>query len=418
MRRKHFVAFVLMGAMLCANHATGQKPPSQEPHIGFEYDWKWNFGVLIVRDPLGKPVKKQLTFDTMGQTNGNLIRIDGKDFEFGTDVGKFIEQGSEAQNPSITVWVTNKIKVTQILEVTPGKTGKLDTLLVRYQLENTDTKPHSVGMRVMIDSAIGSPDNDGVPFRYTGAKDLITTFKDFPAGTLPEWAEALEKPDQKDPGTITIMTLKVGRSLEEPQRASITMWPGAVPRDWDIPMESFGPGGAKRDSCLVLYWNPAEIKPGQKRTPGYAYGTQDKPSDQLQTVKGAGDFKDPVDAKKPPAAKSLQFPGGSDAVADALGGSDKQAKQKNSQKAGNPDAKDDSLEKLAKQAARTPVDTSLAPVCCQGDLSVQHAQCALKAALGMIPREPRIDVDNDGKITEKDAHLILQQSIARVRDPQ
>lgn len=415
MSQRNRIAGLALSAILFATHASGQKL-DREPHVAFDYDWKWDFGVLIIRDPLGRPVKKQLTFDTMGQTNGIMVRVDGKDIEFGSVGEQFGEQGSTSQNPSATVWTTGKIKITQILEIIPGKTDKLDTLLVRYHLENNDTRAHKVGMRIMVDSAIGTPDNDGVPFRYAGGKDLVTTFKDFPEGSVPEWAEALEKPDQKDPGTITIMQLKVGKGLDAPNRASITMWPGAVPRDWEIPLESFGPDGAKRDSCIVMYWNPKEIKPGEKRSLGYAYGTQDQPTDLLKATSGSGDLKAPIEAKKPPEPKAMQIPGGSDAVANATGGSAKAVAQKKDDKAGRPDAKDDSLEKLVKQAARTPVDTSLPSVCCQGELSAQHAQCALKVSLGLIATEPRIDVDGDGKVTEKDVRLILQQAIARVRD--
>lgn len=404
----------LLLLLLVASQATGQKDTDQDPSIAFEYDWKLNFGVVISRDPLGRPVKKQLTFDTMGQTNGTLVRVDGKDTEFGTTGGEFLEQGKESENPSIALWKVTKIKVTQRLEITTGKTGKLDTLLVRYDLENTDSRPHQVGLRVMIDSAIGSPDNDGVPFRYAGGKELVTTFKDFPEGTLPEWAEALEKPDQKEPGTITVMTLKVGRGLEAPNRASITMWPGAAPAAWEIPLESFGPGGAKRDSSLVLYWNPVELKAGQKRSLGYGYGTQDKPSDLLVATHAAGDVQAETASKKLPPPKELKLPGGSEMTANATSGAGRAIAKNSSEKTGTPDANSESLEKLAKKAAEKLSEKSNG-VCCRGDLSAQYAQCALKVSLGLIPREDLSDADGDGQVTVRDAQLLLKKAVTAAR---
>jgi Ca-activated chloride channel family protein len=156
----------------------------------------------------------------------------------------------------------------------------------------------------MIDSAIGDPENDGVPFRYAGGSALITTCKDFPEGAVPEWVEALEKPNGKDPGTITVMTLKVGEGLEAPSRASVTRWSRAALAEWEIPVESFSEEGARKDSSLVLYWMPKELKPGQKRLLGYAYGTQDVPSDLLPKTKTAK--FDPL--TKPLQTKSNKIP--------------------------------------------------------------------------------------------------------------
>ncbi|HYV37176.1 MAG TPA: cohesin domain-containing protein [Gemmataceae bacterium] len=329
-----------------------QQPGKQDPYIAFEYGPRNNFGLLVLKDPDGKKVKKQLTFDTMGQTNGTLVRIDAKDVEFGGEGGKFVIQGTEKDVPSRSVWKVGNVEISQILEIIQGKSGKLDTLLVRYVFENKDTKAHKVGLRVMIDSAIGAPENDGVPFQYAGGSELVTTFKDFPEGSVPEWVEALENPNLKDPGTIAVLTLKVGKQLEPPARASITLWPGAAPSAWDIPLESFSPEGSRKDSCLVLYWNAEELQPGKRRELGYGFGTRAK----VEEVKASKPEMPPV--IEPPAT------------------------------------------------------------CCKGDISVQHAQCALKRTLGIIPDEPPLDVDLDGKVTEKDVLALVRQAMALVKAPE
>jgi hypothetical protein len=352
MNRNAPLAALALSAAACLAGLPAQAPaPEKDPYLAFEYDYKHNFGVSVLKNPAGKPVKKQLTFDTHGQTNSTVVRLDGQDLEFGTGGGKFLEEGRSHQNPSKAVWAVGKVEVAQVLKVEPGKTGKLDTILVRYVLENKDAKPHKVGLRVMIDTAIGAPDNDGVPFRYAGGKELVTTFKDFRGGAVPDWVEALENPDEKDPGTILVLTLKAGGGLEAPGRASITLWLRAHKGVWDLPLQAFStPGKGRGDSCLVLYWEEAELGPGQKRELGYRYGTQEKPT-----------------AADPPRKSVL------------------------------------------------PPFTPPPPSCCKGPVSVQHAQCALKAALGIVRAEPLMDTDRDGRVTERDAAELLRECVSQVR---
>ena len=64
----------------------------------------------------------------------------------------------------------------------------------------------------MIDTMIG--DNDGVPFTVPGLPGLVTTFADFrQPKEIPDFIQALEVPNLRNPGTIAHMTLvKVGLS--------------------------------------------------------------------------------------------------------------------------------------------------------------------------------------------------------------
>src|SRR5438445_578554 len=66
---------------------------------------------------------------------------------------------------------------------------------------------------------------------------------------IPDFIQALEKPDLKEPGTVAHLTLKVGGLVEPPGRVSLTHW-RALDK-WEIPVENIG-----GDSAVVLYWEP------------------------------------------------------------------------------------------------------------------------------------------------------------------
>ena len=70
----------------------------------------------------------------------------------------------------MSVFAQGPIRITQTIEVVPskppvhkpGQKRKLDTVLVRYTIENKDTQPRKVGVRIFLDVYI--VDNDGALF--------------------------------------------------------------------------------------------------------------------------------------------------------------------------------------------------------------------------------------------------------------
>src|SRR5262249_5396833 len=107
------------------------------------------------------------------------VRIDGREMVFGQPPGRWDPQraplgkgpfGRERHGIRST-YVVENVRITQALEIVPGKpSGKaapgqkrlLDTLLVRYTVENRDARPHKVGIRITIDMYV--IDNDGALF--------------------------------------------------------------------------------------------------------------------------------------------------------------------------------------------------------------------------------------------------------------
>ncbi len=176
--------------------------------------------------------------------------------------------------------------VTQTVQIIPGEayetaagTGvykrPLNTCLIKYKVENRDAKTHKIGLRVMIDTLIGQ--NDGVPFTIPGVPGLVSSSKDFRGhAEIPDFIQALERADLDHPGTVVQMNLKLSDKLA-PDRVSLTRWPVAPDSKglfnralldvFDVRLENIGD-----DSCLVLYWNPVDMKAGEHRDMAFSYG--------------------------------------------------------------------------------------------------------------------------------------------------
>ncbi len=262
---------------------------------------------------------KKLTFDEHGRTNNTVLRVDGRQFLFGEPnppglgfeerdpPGEWLEMkaklqgeiGGRPRDGLASAWwlPAKKIKITQEVEIVPGaQSRRLDTCLVRYLLENQDTHSHRVGIRFMLDTYIGS--NDGVPFTIPGASDLCDTKREFPTSDrVPDFIQALEKEDLRDPGTVAYLQFRIGQNIESPSRVLLGGWPNQDLRSrqaarahaqltgWEVPFISINERirvvdeetgkvriGSTNDSAVTMYWNEQMLEPGKSRVVGFTYG--------------------------------------------------------------------------------------------------------------------------------------------------
>jgi hypothetical protein len=298
------------------------------------------FGLVMLgeKDPLHPDRLKKLTFDEWGRSNNTVLRVDGREYLFGEpnspgfsfDVrdppGEWVEMKSKLQgetagrprNGLASSWLLpgRKIQATQEVEIVPGvQSRRLDTCLVRYTLDNRDTRPHGVGIRFMLDTFIGA--NDGVPFTIPGASGLCDTKAAFNGPEqVPDFIEALEKDDLRDPGTVAYLQFRLGGNVESPSRVLLGGWPNADLRKtgvraaraqltgWNVPFISIKERltvedketGAKQivpanDSAVTMYWSEQPLAPGQTRVVGFTYGlgnvdTRESSGHLLLTVGG------------------------------------------------------------------------------------------------------------------------------------
>jgi hypothetical protein len=274
------------------------------------------FGVVTLAQ--GKEVGsgvtvRRLTFDPWGRTNNTCLRFDKADDRlFGGPQGRWEQTAIKDWKDALgkdhagvkSVWICDdkKIEVIQMVELVRGEQSNLlDTCRVSYRLTNLDSNERSVGIRFLLDTFIGG--NDGVPFTIPGDSDLCTTMKDLPSQAkdhkLPDFLQALEKPDLERPGTIAHLRLKVDR-LEAPERVTLGAWPSDRLRIqarnangpatlWDVPLLPMGTLNLN-DSAIVMYWKQEVLKPGQTREVGFEYGLWNlasKSSQLATTLDGA-----------------------------------------------------------------------------------------------------------------------------------
>jgi hypothetical protein len=208
-------------------------------------------------------------------------RIDGREFIIGQPPGRWDPQRVELGKGAFgrkrhgikSTWVQDKVRITQTLEIVPGKpSGKvapgqkrqLDTLLVRYLVENKDTRPHKVALRFTIDMYVVN--NDGALFASpTTHPGQILNGVAFDAKKMPAYIQVLQVPNLQNPGQVCHFTLKLGKRLEGPSRMILTNL-GTCFGGWEVPAQPAG------DSAVAIFFDDKEIPAGGKRDMGYAYG--------------------------------------------------------------------------------------------------------------------------------------------------
>jgi hypothetical protein len=280
-------------------------PVDPDPRIEARFNGKMSFGVLMLQ--AGDP--KKLTYSEDGFTNNTVLRIDGLERLFGDHPeGRWVEKpdppgkvpdGNNRRQRCVYRFADQKIKVTQIVEIIPSYQAVevplfpgldvprqprrlLNTCLIRYLLENEETDagkpPRKVGLRFLLDTFIGA--NDGVPFTIPGKEGLVTLADLDEPEKVPDFIQALERSNLLNPGTIAHLTLRLGKALEPPNRVRLTHWLSTT--SWGVPMRPITAGNP--DSACVLYWDERDLKPGEKREIGFAYGLGSVSSDEGQGV--------------------------------------------------------------------------------------------------------------------------------------
>ncbi len=252
------------------------------------------FGLIMLkeRDPKDKQKFKRLTFREDGFTSNTCLMVGTTPVLFGSPQGVFeqpVKQplGKDPRGRELigyqTVWVYNRIAVTQQVEIVPdAQMHALNTCRVTYTLENRGDVRQPVGLRYLLDTFIGT--NDGVPFNIPGQGLCDTSHNFKKAEDVPDFVTALERDNVKDPGTVAHVTLKAGGGLEAPSRVILGAWPDgnlwkldhrAMKQEtlWDVPVLSMRDEALERpDSAVTIYWDPRELKAGDKRVVGFAYG--------------------------------------------------------------------------------------------------------------------------------------------------
>ena len=266
-------------------------------HVQFSDSQRIGLCCPKLRDPKNPDEPKRLTRDIRGVTNNTCMRIDGYEYLFGhpipgirfvQDHGRLIKEIPIPGKERDRAWQSamdvefHRIRVTQSVEIVVGEQTRLhDTALVKYHVVNQDKVPHTVGLRVMLDTFIGA--NDGVPFYIPPTEDLPARFVDkmeiMNQKQIPDYLMALEtgKLDDKD-ATLAVLCPKVA-GTEPMEKLVLCRWPQNsearwggtnAPGDWAFQPMDLNPNA--KDSCVAMYWAQVTMKPGEQRTLAFTYG--------------------------------------------------------------------------------------------------------------------------------------------------
>jgi hypothetical protein len=244
----------------------GDKPDKSKLRIraGFSDTYQVGFTLL---DKDGKP--QRITFDDKGGTDVVVVRIDGKDHAFGFEGGTFKSKNVPLDKDRVGVavtWAVDKIEVTQTVETVKSQTGQWDTCLVSYTIHNKDDKAHTVGVRVMLDTHLGTSSKQY--FNVGGSKDIVSAKADWRDKEVPAVLHTMQKASRAEPGLQATFSLRAVDDFEVPGRVVLTQFPERdIAFAWDLPVKDMG-----NDAVVGLFWTPQELKAGAMRKVGYGYG--------------------------------------------------------------------------------------------------------------------------------------------------
>ncbi len=246
-------------------------------------------GRFLVRTVKGDPTRsadddKILIYGgALPWTSFTTIRIDGKDYVFGGKTkrragkdalyGEVTEPPHAAGDKSITTRCNiDGLDVTETLSIVGGPVSKLyDTVKISYTIRNAGTTSRKVGIRVLIDTLLGS--NDASPFKV-GERNITTETQLSGAELLDYWIayDSLE-----NPGVVARGTLR-GPGLDTPDRVIFANWGKLADNLWDFQYtagQSFmREGESSMDSASALYWDETTLSPQGELQYSTLYGIE------------------------------------------------------------------------------------------------------------------------------------------------
>lgn len=217
-------------------------------------------------------------------TSFTTVQIDGVNYVFGGKTeqrsGKNGQYGIVTVPPTIvteagesyisTITQFNQIEVEQVLSFSKSSTtGLYDTVMIKYRVTNHDEKEHKVGVRVMIDTMLGS--NDGAPFRV--GDQAITTDTYFLKSDLPGFWQAF---DALSDTKVTAQGTLKGPDVATPDKIYYADWGSMADGLWNFSFEAgqefWREGEFELDSAIALFWDPTMLNAGESRSYSTKYG--------------------------------------------------------------------------------------------------------------------------------------------------
>jgi hypothetical protein len=221
----------------------------------------------------------------MPWTSYTTISVDGQSVIFGGENKKIQKRSGQQSSFSqvtqqersdtgiqTTATITRNIQAVQSLRFFRNPSTKVnDSVLISYTITNTDTVPHDVGLRIMLDTKLGN--NDGAPLRM-GALAVSAEKEVSKKDLFPFWQafDNLPSPNIVAQGTLDLREA----DISPPDRVVLANWGSLVDSPWEYTTQEgrsfIRAGETEKDTALALYWNPVTVPPKGTRTIRTLYG--------------------------------------------------------------------------------------------------------------------------------------------------
>lgn len=247
-------------------------------------------GAFSIQTVSGHPQKSQddnkvLLYEGGGtETSFTTIRIDGEDYVFGQDYG-FFGIDSRLDSPiedldensiSITYHIKG-IAVTQKVMISDDPNNELcGNAGVGYSVVNESAEGKTVGLRTLLDSAIG--DNDAPYMMEDAQATPIKTEKELKGDAVPTQIRGLNATE--NPSQMSYLFLDGWNSTgaAKPDRVILGHWANLantryeyVPNK-DCDFSNYSNEYRVPDSAISMYWSEQELAAGGERTGEFLYG--------------------------------------------------------------------------------------------------------------------------------------------------
>ena len=225
------------------------------------YDGHFTIGTTGGNPFVNSDDNKKLTYGHPdSDTSYTTIFTDGKSNIYG-DSG-FVTEPHISGKSNISVARYGDIEVKQILSIVKNTaTGREDVIEIKYVAKNNSNIAKQVGVRVMLDTMLGS--NDAAPFRIPKVGE-VTTEREFTGNDIPRCFQAFDS--LSSPNVVSYGNFLSGSI--RPDKVQFVNWGRISGKQWDYKTVA---GQSNGDSAVSVIWD-RKIPAGKEETYITRYG--------------------------------------------------------------------------------------------------------------------------------------------------